>query len=162
MRDYQFFPTYGAIQNNLNQLQGEYYIMREDARRNPWAVVHGIIKHMSFKMEILQSIGQSLGANASGFSDEDLLSNYLGFVSAKHNYTIDDIDFYCSAVKDVEVNTCLFNKLGGLGTNNEWMSPVDYNVELQEVYIEKGMPGFVDPMDFPFYDMLIEAWARNW
>jgi hypothetical protein len=83
--------------------------------------------------------------------DEDLISNYLGFLEGYHNVTRTAIDNAADIIDDVEINLCLFKKIGKLGRNLEWQVPTDYNRVLEEVlYERRGYLEIIPSMVFPF------------
>jgi len=147
----QGFKNLYGLKNYVNQLRGNYSVNVNQVKLFDAPIAQGIFKHMSYTMERRQTFGEKLGANGSGFSDEDLISNYLGFLEGYHNVTRTAIDNAADIIDDVEINLCLFKKIGKLGRNLEWQVPTDYNRVLEEVlYERRGYLEIIPSMVFPF------------
>lgn len=109
---------------------------------NKESVALGMFKYVSFGFESEQAVGISGILSNSGFSEEDLPSDLIGFYRAVKGYSISDIQKMAGVISKDE-SKCLWDRIGGLKQRASW-SPTDYNAELAKIR-GSAVPGMAWP-----------------
>ncbi len=95
---------------------GAFYVKRDLTHSQKLGVALVIAKRVLYDIEVVQNslIGR-LGTN-SGFSEEDLPSDIVGFYRTLHHYTRDTIRSLCDAIPPSEAKS-IWKRNGGLKKN---------------------------------------------
>lgn len=106
--------------------QRHYFVSDGLTRPEKESAALGIYKEVAEGFEGLQSRFYYEWFMDSGFSEEDLPSDLIGFYMAVRGYTPTWIKEMCSVVDNVEATKELYQIIGGLTRSRTW-DPTDYN-----------------------------------
>lgn len=121
---YQMFHGKFGIIDGVNITYAVRYNLTETQKES---IALGIFQKVAFKFENYQGSWPFSWFISSGFSEEDLPSDLIGFYRAVKGYSESDIKTYCKTISK-EASKKIWKKSGGLGKNKTW-SPVYHECE---------------------------------
>jgi RHS repeat-associated protein len=102
--------------------EGSYFVRHNLSVKQKESVALAIFQEVSVRFESGQRgmLGIQDKIMHSSFSEEDLVSNLIGFYRAVKGYARADIESWCAVIKDEAENYKVWDKTGGTKKNRSW------------------------------------------
>jgi RHS repeat-associated protein len=118
---------------------GDYFVKNNLSLSDREAVALGIFKEVSEAFEASQGGFIQNWVMHSSFSEEDLVSNLIGFYIAVKGYSRSDVESWCKVVKSPQTNHKIWRSGGAPGSNRNW-TPVFHSNATRKASCCKGKP----------------------